>query len=273
MECVLYAGLCFLRLWDKATSDNPAEPRPSALFMLSAPLTMLMEILKRMWRKMQEYVWYSVQIRVYSKYTSESGSQCFEEYVDKVAYGSIHSLPYKWRIQVPSSYGEIGHKKKKGALQNLVTRSEWNSAKVPDSDMEKRGGRGCLRRSNKDECHLDFLPIWACLTLRLTAHALFYHLAASPPHRGRNPYRTLGILWAPSTLWEVERGPWGGRCASGSGREQTTLSLFPPPGIIGRGKIPTAKISASEPNWWNPPLIILVRAGKRNSPLPSPRSG
>ena len=138
MECVQYAGLCFLRLWDKATSDNPAEPRPSALFMLSAPLTMLMEILKWMWRKMQEYVWYSVQIRVYSKYTSESGSQCFEEYVDKVANGSIHSLPYKWRIQVPSSYGEIGHKKKKGALQNLVTRSEWNSAKVPDSDMEEK---------------------------------------------------------------------------------------------------------------------------------------
>ena len=63
--------------------------------MLSAPLTMLMEILKRMWREMQEYVWYSVQIRVYSKYTSESGSQCFEEYVDKVAKVSIHSLSYK----------------------------------------------------------------------------------------------------------------------------------------------------------------------------------
>ena len=31
----------------------------------------------------------------YSKYTSESGSQCFEEYVDKVAKVSIHSLPYK----------------------------------------------------------------------------------------------------------------------------------------------------------------------------------
>ena len=100
MEWVQYAGLCFLRLWDKATSDNPAEPRPSALFMLSAPLTMLMEILKWMWREMQEYVWYSVQIRVYSKYTSESGSQCFEEYVDKVAKVSIHSLSYKWRIQL-----------------------------------------------------------------------------------------------------------------------------------------------------------------------------
>ena len=74
---------------------NPAEPQPSALFMLSAALTMLMEILKRMWRKMQEYVWFSVQIRVYSKYTSESGGQSFEEYVDKVAKVSIHSLPYK----------------------------------------------------------------------------------------------------------------------------------------------------------------------------------
>ena len=48
-----------------------------------------------MWREMQEYVWYSVQTRVYSKYTSESGSQYFEEYVDKVAKVSIYSLPYK----------------------------------------------------------------------------------------------------------------------------------------------------------------------------------
>ena len=30
-------ALCFLRLWDKATSDNPPQPRHTALFILSAP--------------------------------------------------------------------------------------------------------------------------------------------------------------------------------------------------------------------------------------------
>ena len=163
MKCkILCCAWCFLRWWDYVRNTNCTKSWASAE---CAPLLLLQnwdgEIRRRPITRLnppQRFVHSSCSLTMLMRMCT----QCITPKPTNTER-EIVVLPNCWWGGYPISWTILG-------------------CLAYQEDVLGKRRKRLWRRSNKDECHLDFLPIWAWLALPVTAHAPYHprHHSAEP---------------------------------------------------------------------------------------------